>query len=117
MPEENYPSTINRAVVMVIPKKPLDDWEKSVFPDSFSVEDWEDECSAYLLKDSIMPNDPEKALKNDWEWIFENELFGICTNESTWPERRTWKMFMEWFDLKFSTIVLDLVDKPIIKED
>ena len=26
-------------------------------------------------------------------------------------------MFTEWFDLKFSTVIMDLVDKPILKED
>jgi hypothetical protein len=52
-----------------------------------------------------------------WSWIFKQALFEICTDERTWPKKRTWKMFTEWFDLKFSTVVLDLVNGPISREE
>ena len=116
MNDSFYPPMVNRAVVLVIPKQPFYDWDKTVFPDTALMEVNRDEYNSYLIKDSILPFEPQKALKNDWQWIFENELFGICTDESTWPEKRTWKLFNEWFELKFSTVILDLVDQPILKE-
>lgn len=116
MSEEFYPPTINRAVVLLIPKKPFYDWDKAVFPDLSPMGESRDEYNSYLLKDSILPQNAKEALKKEWRWIFENELFGVCTDESTWPQKRTWKMFSEWFDIKFSTVVMDLVDKPISKE-
>jgi hypothetical protein len=82
-----------------------------------SMEGQMDEYNSYLIKDSILPQHPQKALKDEWEWIFENELFGTCTDEDAWPQKRTWKMFNEWFDLKFSTVILDLIEGPIFKED
>lgn len=117
MRESFYPSMINRAIVMVIPKQPFYDWDKAVFPDTTPMEENRVEFNSYLLKDSILPIEPQKALKNDWKWILENELFGICTDESTWPEKRTWKLFNQWFELKFSTVILDLVGQPITKEE
>lgn len=116
MSEDFYPPTINRAVVMVIPKKPYYDWDKAVFPDTEGLENLE-EYNSYLIEDSVLPRDPKKALKKHWEWIFENELFGVCTDEDTWPANRTWKLFGEWFEVKFSTVVLDLVEGSILKED
>lgn len=108
---------INRSVVLVIPKKPFFDWEKYVFPDQPSIEENLDEYSSYLLSDGILPFEPQKALKPYWKDIFENELFDICIDESTWPQKRTWKLFTEWFDLKFSTVVHDLEGGPIRDDD
>lgn len=117
MSEAFYPQTINRALVLVIPKQPFYDWDKAVFPGTTPIEEQLEEYNSYLLEDSMLPFEPENALKNDWQWIFENELFGICTDETKWPQKRTWALFTAWFDLKFSTIITDLVDKPILKED
>lgn len=112
-----YPPTINRAVLMVVPRKPFYDWLQSLdSEDSYGI-DSVLEHNSYLLEDTIMANEPKKVLKKHWKWIFENELFGHYTYEEMWPPKRTWKMFTEWFDLKFSTIVLDLVEKPLEKEE
>lgn len=116
MNDSFYPQMINRSVVMVIPKKPFYKWEKNVFPDLGSIEGQLHEYNSYLLKDSILPSEHQKVLRNDWDWIFENELNDICTDENTWPQERDWETFTEWFDLKFSTVVMDLVDEPVLKE-
>ncbi len=116
MSEDFYPPMINRAVVMVIPKKPYYDWNKAVFP-GLSGMGSKNEFNSYLVADTILPAEPKKALNKHWEWIFENELFSVCTDEDTWPENRTWKLFNEWFEVRFSTVVMDLVERPIQKED
>lgn len=109
--------TIDRAVVMLIPKKPFFDWANYVFPDSpMSPEDF-DEYSSYLIDDDIIPQEPQVALAEIWEWLFEDQLFGICTDDSTWPHELSWDLFTEWFELKFSSVVYDLIDAPITKEE
>jgi hypothetical protein len=35
------------------------------------------------------------------------------TDESDWPKVRDLKLFREWFDIKFHSLVLDLVDEPL----
>lgn len=112
-----YPPTINRAVLMVVPKKPFYDWLQSIDPEESYPMDSVLEYNSYLLEDTIMANEPKKVLNKHWKWIFENELFGHYIYEEMWPPKRTWKMFTEWFDLKFSTIVLDLIEKPLKKEE
>lgn len=101
---------------MVIPQKPYYDWDKAVFPKTDGIKPLE-EFNSYLIEDSILPDDPKKALRKYWKWIFENELFEISTNEDTWPPNRTWKLFNEWFEIRISTLVMDLLDKPILRED
>ncbi|MEY3050227.1 MAG: hypothetical protein RLY31_12 [Bacteroidota bacterium] len=88
-----------------------------MFPEDPLTEGDFSEYGSYLLRDSILPQEPKKAMAEHWSWIFKQALFEICTDERTWPKKRTWKMFTEWFDLKFSTVVLDLVNGPISREE
>ncbi|MGM0636371.1 MAG: hypothetical protein ACQESK_09920 [Bacteroidota bacterium] len=113
---EFEPQTINRTVVMIIPKPKFYAWEKEVFPNAPTTAD-RDEYSSYLIEDEVFPDEPKKALKNHWEFIFENELFSICTDEDAWPKQRTWKSFTDYFEVKFSTLVFDLLDQPVLKQD
>lgn len=112
----SHPATINRSVVMVIPKQAYYNWANTVFPDDPIKTDSFNEHNAYLLNDELLFDEPKKALKNYWEFIFENELFGICTDDSTWPQKLTWQLFTEWFTCHFSSVVLDLENKPLYLE-
>lgn len=51
------------------------------------------------------------------EYLFDEELWGLCTNEDWWPKERTQKMFWQWFDVEFHSMVSDPYDLPIEKED
>lgn len=113
---EFYPSTVNRSVILVIPKQEFWDWEKNVFPDLESIQDSILEYNSYLINSSGYFKSIKHELKNHWEWIFENELFSICTDETAWPKKRTWNLFEKWFDIKFSTLVFDL-EPDILKKE
>jgi hypothetical protein len=45
-----------------------------------------------------------------------NELNDWYTDQLKWPENRTYKMFTDWFDIEFCSMVLDLEDADITKE-
>jgi hypothetical protein len=45
------------------------------------------------------------------------ELEGWYTDESAWPKDRSLATFLEWFDVEFSTMVVDLVDAPLQREE
>ncbi|MFQ6091239.1 MAG: hypothetical protein ACE5OR_00910, partial [bacterium] len=51
-----------------------------------------------------------------WEDIFEEKLFGWCTEESWWPEDLSEDVFWEWFDVDFHSMVMDPYEDPIEKE-
>lgn len=109
-------TTINRTVVVVMGKNPFYDWGNEIFPDmSPMTEENVVEHNAYLIDEDRYVDDAKEALRGYWKTIFEDMLFGICTDESTWPAL-TWKRFEEWFDCHFSTVVNDLSDQPLIQE-
>jgi hypothetical protein len=106
--------TINRGVIVVIPKKPFYDWANYLDPEHpLSVESF-DEHNAYLIKDDF--SDIEKVVKKHFKLIFEEELFGMWTEEADWPKTRTFKVFKEWFDYHVSSVVYDLGRGGIIHD-
>ena len=108
--------TINRSVLMVIPKQPFYDWSNALFPDLPQTNAGDrDEHNSYLLEDELFLDDPKKELKKYWKNIFLNELFGQCTDESTFPTL-SWKLFTQWFNFHRSSIVTDLSDEPLYTE-
>ena len=62
-------------------------------------------------------DEPEiKWVEKRWEFFFENVLYGWITEEGLWPKDRTLKMFWSWFDIKISSLVLDLAEEPFMIE-
>ncbi|MDD2983533.1 MAG: hypothetical protein PHQ74_09095 [Crocinitomicaceae bacterium] len=113
------PHTINRGLVIIIPKQPFYDWENAVFPepDFLASAATAQEHNSYLLNEDHFYDDPKKVLQKYWRFIFEDQLFGICINETDWPQKLTWKLFTEWFDFYFSSMVIDLENKMIEREE
>ena len=109
----NELTTINRCLVMVIPKQPFIEWENSVFPDLPMNPEDIIECNSYLIQENSLFDEPKAALKKYWKKIFEEQLVGICTDKSKWPKQLTWKLFSEWFDCRFSSMVIDLEKEPL----
>jgi hypothetical protein len=56
------------------------------------------------------PDDERAVIAWCWDVVFEQELFYWNTDENLWPQNRTQDMFIEWFDIEFHSLVIDLVD-------
>jgi len=109
--------TINRSVLVIIPKKPFYDWGNSLTPNVKPIEKY-DECESYLLDHGWNSDQAKGFLKVNFDQFFQNQLFGTWTDESGWPKERTWEMFQEWFDWHFSSMVWDIFpDKGIEWEE
>lgn len=108
----DYP-TINRNLLLVVPKQPFYDWSNKLFSDLAPTQASDvQEHNSYLLEEELFLDDPEKELKNYWKSIFINELFGQCTDESTFP-KLSWKLFTEWFNFYRSSVIMDLSEDPL----
>ena len=46
-------------------------------------------------------------IKN-YKQLFEEELEGQWTDENDWPEKRSFKLFNDWFSYEISDLVVDL---------
>jgi hypothetical protein len=110
---------INRCVLVIRPRQPYLDWAKGVGDGDvertlpYVVAD----TTAYLAPDVDAPNDIERFLRRYHKQIFERELEGWWTDDADWPTPRDLKQFKEWFEVEVHTVVADLPDEPLLREE
>ena len=110
---------VNRALIVVKPRKPFLDWANGV-DDEFkemTIEEMEDDSAVFLIQDYEADEEREEILQKHYKTIFEAELNGWVIDESMWPENRDYITFKQWFLVVFHSIVFDLQDDDYIIED
>ena len=110
-----YFDSINRNAIVVKPKEALFNWVNSIYPDS--PVSGVDEGIVYLIKEKDSNYQIENWLKRNFDEIFQNELNNWHTDESAWPPKRTYRQFKEWFDVEIHSMIVDMEDDEIIKEE
>lgn len=107
--DEGY---INRYAVILKPKQPFYDWANALNPnDPFPVDD---EANIYLVKET--DDYIQDWLRKKFDRFFMTELEQWHTNKKDWPQKRSYKMFKDWFDIEISTMIYDFEKQPIYKE-
>ena len=109
---------INRCAVTVRAKQPFMDW-LTALPDPVkpTLELVNQDPSVYLLPEVDDLSEQEDLLAEFYDLIFEEELVGWWRVEDDWPQVRTLGLFMEWFDIEFHSMILDLVEEePLVDE-
>ena len=111
--------TLNRTVVLLVPKQPFLDWLNNVDPDdqTLTVEDLRDDNEVFLIPQFADNSDSEKWVEKRWSFLFEHMLMGWIDDEAMWPQDRTLDIFREWFDIEIHTMAWDLSDEQLFVED
>lgn len=105
---------VKRSDMVVKPKMPFIDWVNITYPDDIiTLDGYEDDV--YLLKDFEENKQMENRLKKNFDHIFTDQLNQWLTDEEGWPQKRTHKMFKEWFDYSMHTMIWDTVKGSIGK--
>jgi hypothetical protein len=106
---------VNRSLLVVKPKRPFLEWARKVDERGTEVtlDFLREDCNAYLIPEYEFDEDQDEILTWCFEDIFAEELFSWSTDEADWPPHRTLKMFKEWFDLEFHSMVHDVDDAPL----
>ena len=101
---------LNRTALTVIPKGPFVTWANTLDDDGpkLDVNDPHHEPSVYLIHEIADDAALNRALRRYCRQIFENELAGWHLRISDWPRKRDLRTFRDWFEVKVSTVVLDL---------
>jgi len=75
--------------------------------------------TVYLISDGDGDSTATVArwVKRNYGTLFETELEGWHVDPSLWPEKRTLKVFREWFDIECHTMILDTVGDVIYDDD
>jgi len=108
--------SINRNAIIIKPKQPLLDWANAIFPGSPVTLESISEGTVYLVKERDSNEQIKKWLQKNFDEIFQNELNNWHTDEKDWPTKRTFKNFVEWFDVEIHSVVLDLEDDEVTKD-
>ena len=114
--------TVNRHLIVLLPKQPALDWIMQVDPNppDLTLEELREEQDAFLVRDDSLEGveDAERWVHRRWKMFFELFVGSWYTDESWWPKNRTLKMFKEWFDIQYHSMVWDLAPAvPIEHED
>ena len=113
-PIEVFYENVRRSALVIKPKSPLNAWLKSIDPNGVEYT-WE-EGGVYLLPDFEEVKQMENWLKRHFDEIFSDQLKNWVVDERLWPQKRTFKMFKEWFGYSLHTMVWDPLEYPIQKD-
>ena len=108
-------SEINRSLIILRQKQPFLDWARTLEDRDidFTLEELSNDSIAYLVPEILDDSEQEALLESCYDILFEEQLNGWWTDESNWPKERDLKMFLDWFEVEFHTLVFDLCDEPV----
>jgi len=118
---------INRAALIVKPKKPFFDWllntsneydkpEDRLKPEMLDTE-VPDSKHVYLIPIYDEDKQYNGFLKKHCIEIFNSELNGWYMDPDMWPKDRSWKEFNKWFEYDIQTMVCDMTPEMDIEYD
>ncbi|MGK2861623.1 MAG: hypothetical protein ACSLE0_06790 [Chitinophagaceae bacterium] len=110
--EEGY---IDRNAVLVKPKPAFWDWLKK-HDNDFVPPSPPHENTIYLIHEKDSDKATTAWLKKNFDKIFVNELEGWVTYPELWPQKRTYKMFTDFFETEYHSMIMDLENEPVSKE-
>lgn len=109
------PAYINRNAFIVTPKELFIEWVKKVSGSSLLPAEMP-EPNIYLVEEKYNNEELEAWVKKNFERIFTKELGNWYADKKSWPKKRTYQMFREWFDVSYHSSVYDLEDFPVDKD-
>ena len=110
---------INRAAIILKYKLPAVQWINEADPynadPGILLESVNVDRRVYLIKDEYAdrPETIEQWIKMNYEALFEKELQCWYADENLWPKKRDLKLFREWFDIDYHTVIEDTVGLSI----
>ena len=113
---------VNRTALILRYKEPAVQWINEADPVEdaivLSVKEVNTERTVYLISEEDGENgETQQAwIKRNFRNLFESELEGWYTDPDLWPKPRTLKLFYEWFETEFNTVIIDTVDEPLFDD-
>ncbi len=105
---DQFPQVNNRGVIQLVPTKLYVDWFNYVINDGIIHSISNIEPISFLIADFDKRKEFDDWLEGNYQLLFEIRLNYACINKSQWPENRTLELFKSWFDVYYSSLILDL---------
>ena len=107
-------NTTDRSAIMILPKEIYYQWRNCVIENKDLQNHFEPEV--FLMPGFKMLEQAESFVRNFYDLFFQYELRKWAADPSFWPVNRTFALFMQWFEIRVSYSVSDILAQPIIKE-
>lgn len=110
---------VNRSAVILKYKQPVIDWINDVDPlknTEITLDYANEDRTVYLIHEDESEN-IERWISANFLQLFESELEDWYTDESLWPKKRNRKVFDEWFEVEFHSVIIDTVGGKIYDDE
>ena len=111
---------INRTAVVIKPRQPFLDWLNNTPELNLSapvtMDELLEDCDTILLPETYSLQDALDLLDPLKPDLFAVQLDEWLRDPSAWPQERSAEAFDQWFALEVHSMVLDLVEEPILRE-
>lgn len=108
-------NSINRTAILFQPKQPFIDWlnryEESGYV--YRINERRNDSSLYLIEGIKSIDNFKQLISEKFKLFFELELDKYPFSKDTWPDTSDYKVFEEWIDFTYHSIVIDLCDLPL----
>ena len=103
---------VNRGVLVLKPKELFLNWVNSTDDAGvvLTLDEVSRDCTAYLTPEIEDDDELMGVLEQTYDLLFELELLGWVQDEAKWPTNRDFPTFLEWFDVEFHSMVLDVAE-------
>lgn len=104
------------------PTQAVLDWLLKVAPEfgaSMTLQEVQEDTDVYLIPDDSITNAKQayRYIEKHWKTLFEVLLEEWIVDPNLWPQKRTLKLFREWFEPIYCGMVWDLARDPFVIED
>jgi hypothetical protein len=111
--------TINRTTIVVTPGQRFVNWlhQADVTSADLKLDNLRLEATIYLLPECDSETEARGHLEALCGRIFEEQLDGWYRVPSSWPKRRDFEAFNDWFEWSFHSVIVDLCADSLIEEE
>ena len=110
---DKYPQVSNRGVIQIVPTQLFADWYNYTRNDGVNYSHHNLESISFLIDDFDTRMEFNDWLQSNFKLLFDIRLTYACNDKCQWPEIRTFPVFLSWFNINHSDMVLDLIKEPI----
>ena len=108
---------LNRTAVILKCKEPFIRWvnksdSNGKNPD-ITQSDANEDKTVYLISDDDGEN-IDNWVRLNFKSLFEAELEDWYRDKNLWPKERDYKMFKDWFDVEWHSVIIDTVGEGIV---
>jgi hypothetical protein len=111
----NWMFIVDRSAAIIRPKQPFLEWLNGLPGNDvvLSLDEIRSDCTVILVPEAAEPEDSIAYIDDLAEKLFEQELASWVADDALWPQKRSLKLFWEWFDVEIHLGVMDAVEEEI----